>query len=274
MARKLTALVTGASSGMGKVIAKQLLKDGYEVLAAARRVDKMDDLKALGAHVLELDVSKEESITQAFAAIEARFGGVDILVNNAGFGLFGAIEDVPLDEARYQFEVNMFGLARMTQLVLPHMRAEKAGKIVNMSSMGGRIYTPLGGWYHATKHAVEGFSDCLRLELAPFGIDVIVIEPGIIQTEFGGVAGASMQAFSDKGAYRGLVDRVVAATARSYANGGSSPAQMVADTVSRALATRRPRTRYVVGKLARPLISARAWLGDRLYDRLIMSAVR
>lgn len=274
MARKLTALVTGASSGIGKVIAKQLLQDGYEVVAAARRMDKMDDLKALGAHPLALDVSKEESIASAFLEIEGRFKGVDVLVNNAGFGLFGALEDVPLDEARRQFEVNLFGLARLTQFALPHMRAQRAGKIVNMSSMGGRIYTPLGAWYHASKHAVEGLSDCLRLELSQFGIDVIVIEPGIIQTAFGSVAGGAMREFSGDSAYGEMTAMIAAATAKSYADGGGSPAELVAVTVSRALAARRPRTRYAVGKLARPLTWARRWLGDRLYDRLIMSAVR
>lgn len=274
MARKQTALVTGASSGMGKVIAKQLIKDGYTVIVAARRVENMQDLKALGAHPLALDMSKDDSISAAMAQIEAQFGGVDILVNNAGFGLFGALEDVPLAEARYQFEVNVFGLGRLTQLVVPHMRRQKAGRIVNISSMGGKIYTPLGAWYHATKHAVEGLSDCLRLELAPFGIDVIVIEPGIILTDFGAVVDGSLQKFSGKGAYAELAGKVVKATSDAYSKGNGSSPQVVADTVSRALKSPRPRTRYAVGRFAKLLIGLRDWAGDRIFDRAILGSLR
>jgi len=196
-----TALVTGASSGIGKAIAEQLIKDGLSVIVAARRVDRMDDLKAMGAHPIALDVSKEESIAAAVEEIVRTHGGVDVLVNNAGFALYGAVEDMPLDEARYQFDVNLFGPARLTQLLLPHMRERRSGTIVNITSMGGKIYTPLGAWYHASKHALEGWSDCLRLELSPFGIDVVVVEPGIIRTEFGHVLEGPMMKFSGEGAY-------------------------------------------------------------------------
>ncbi len=274
MARKQTALVTGASSGMGKVIARQLIKDGYTVIAAARRVEAMRDLEALGAHPMALDMSQDDSITATVARIEAQFGGVDVLVNNAGFGLFGALEDVPMAEARYQFEVNLFGLGRLTQLVVPHMRRQTSGRIVNISSMGGKIYTPLGAWYHATKHAVEGLSDCLRLELAPFGIDVIVIEPGIILTDFGAVVDGPLQKFSGQGAYADLAGKVAKATANAYGKGKGSAPQVVADTVSRALKSRRPRTRYAVGRFARLLIGLRAWAGDRAFDRAILGALR
>jgi NAD(P)-dependent dehydrogenase (short-subunit alcohol dehydrogenase family) len=269
-----TALVTGASSGLGKVIAKQLIKDGLTVIVAARRVGQMDDLKTLGAHPIALDVSKEESITAAVSEIEERFGGVDVLVNNAGFGVYGALEDVPMDEARYQFEVNVFGLARLTQLLVPHMRQRKSGRIINMSSVGGKIYTPLGAWYHATKHAVEGLSDCLRLELAPFGIDVVVIEPGIILTEFGNVIEEAMKKHSGSGPYADMAASVANATANSYKAGGGSSPQLIADTVSRVIKARRPKTRYAVGKYAKPLIAIRKWLGDRAFDRLIIRTVR
>jgi len=274
MARKPTALVTGASSGMGKVIARRLLQDGYDVVVAARRVENMLDLKALGAHPVELDVSSEASIANAFTGIEAQFGGVDVLVNNAGFGLFGALEDIPLADARYQFEVNLFGMARLTQLAVPYMRRQKAGRIVNISSMGGKIYTPMGAWYHATKHAVEGLSDCLRLELRPFGIDVIVIEPGIIMTDFGNVLEGPLLKYSGKGAYGDLAAKVARATSHAYETRDGSPPEVVADTVSRALKARRPRTRYAVGKYAGLLIGIRKWLGDRTYDRLIMGRLR
>ncbi|SHF71908.1 Short-chain dehydrogenase [Kaistia soli DSM 19436] len=274
MERKQSALVTGASSGMGKIIAKQLLQDGYDVIVAARRVENMQDLKALGAHPVALDVSDEASITAAYAQIEAQFGGVDVLVNNAGFGLYGAVEDVPLSEVRYQFEVNLFGMGRLIQLFTPYMRRQKAGKIVNIASMGGKIYTPLGAWYHATKHAVEGLSDSLRLELSPFGIDVIVIEPGIILTDFGAVLDGPLQKFSGKGAYADLAAKVARGTADTYAKGNGSSPQVVADAVSQALKARRPRTRYAVGRYARMLMGIRKWLGDRMYDRVIMATVR
>jgi NAD(P)-dependent dehydrogenase (short-subunit alcohol dehydrogenase family) len=274
MARKQTALVTGASSGMGKIIAKQLIKDGYDVIVAARRIENMQDLKGLGAYPVSLDVSDEASIGRAFAEIEAHFGGVDVLVNNAGFGLFGAVEDVPMAEVRYQFEVNLFGMGRLIQLFTPHMRRQKAGRIVNIASMGGKIYTPLGAWYHATKHAVEGLSDSLRLELAPFGIDVIVIEPGIILTDFGAVLDGPLQKFSGTGAYADLAAKVARGTADTYAKGNGSAPQVVADAVSQALKARRPRTRYAVGRYATFLIGLRKWFGDRLFDRVIMSTVR
>jgi short-subunit dehydrogenase len=173
-----TVLVTGASSGIGKETAKTLLADGYAVYVAARRVDRMSELEQLGATALAMDITNDEDIVAAVKRITAERDGIDVLINNAGFGMYGAMEDTTLDDARYQFEVNLFGLARLTQLALPYMRDRGAGKIVNISSVGGKIYTPLGAWYHATKHALEGWSDSLRLELKPLGIDVIVIEPG------------------------------------------------------------------------------------------------
>ena len=162
------ALVTGASSGIGKATAKQLLEDGLIVYVAARRVEKMQDLAQLGAHVLKMDVTVEQDMVSGISQIKVTHGGVDVLVNNAGYAIYGPIEAITIDEARRQFEVNIFGVARLTQLVLPYMRAQKAGKIINVSSVGGKIYSPLGAWYHATKHALEGWSDCLRLELKQF----------------------------------------------------------------------------------------------------------
>ena len=269
-ARK-AALVTGASSGMGKDIAKRLIRDGYQVYVAARQIEKMEDLRALGAQPLRMDISKEADIAAAVETIRAQTGGVDVLVNNAGFGLYGPLEDIRMDEARYQFEVNVFGPARLTQLLLPPMRERKSGTIVNITSMGGKIYTPLGSWYHATKHALEGWSDSLRLELAPFGIHVVVVEPGLIETGFGDVASEGLLERSGSGPYAKLTKSVVAATRATYGNGQSSPPSLIADVVGEAVAARRPRTRYAAGKYAKLLIALRAWLGDRMFDRIIMS---
>jgi short-subunit dehydrogenase len=266
-----TVLVTGASSGIGKETARTLLVDGYTVYAAARRVDRMRDLEQLGATALAMDITNDEDIVAAVKRITAEHGGIDVLVNNAGFGMYGAMEDTTLDDARYQFEVNLFGLARLTQLALPYMRGQGAGKIVNISSVGGKIYTPLGAWYHATKHALEGWSDSLRLELKPFGIDVIVIEPGIIRTEFGDVLVGPMLDRSGGGAYADLARKLGDATRASYESGGSSPASLIATVIARSIRTRRPRTRYAAGKYAKPLIAVRKWLGDRVFDRVVTS---
>jgi NAD(P)-dependent dehydrogenase (short-subunit alcohol dehydrogenase family) len=181
------------------------------------------------------------------------------------------MEDTTLADARYQFEVNLFGMARLTQLALPAMREKRAGKIVNISSMGGRIYTPLGSWYHATKHAVEGWSDCLRVELAPFGIDVIIIEPGIIRTEFGEVLMGPMLERSGETAYSGMAQAVAKWTRVSHESGAGSPPSTVAETIAKALRARRPRTRYVVGSMARPMMWVRKWMGDRVFDKVLAS---
>jgi short-subunit dehydrogenase len=181
---KKVILITGASSGMGKVTAEELIKEGNTVYCAARSVEKMKDLENLGGKILEMDVSDDQSLEAGVDKIISAEGKIDVLWNNAGFGLYGPVEEISIEKAKYQFDVNLFGLAKITQKVLPHMRDQRGGLIINTSSMGGKIYTPLGAWYHATKHAVEGFSDCLRLELKEFGINVVVLEPGLIDTGF------------------------------------------------------------------------------------------
>ncbi|GHO51364.1 hypothetical protein KSX_95270 [Ktedonospora formicarum] len=193
------ALVTGGSSGIGEATALALAQTGYTVYAGARRVERMQRLKECGIRPLALDVTDDESMQSAVSQILASEGHINVLVNNAGYGSYGALEDVPLSEARSQFEVNVFGAARLTQLVLPQMRKQRSGTIVNITSMGGKIYTPFGSWYHATKFALEAISDCLRIELAPFGINVVVIEPGSIQTEWGGIAAEKVRAVSGTG---------------------------------------------------------------------------
>lgn len=267
------ALVTGASSGMGKEFAKALLREGMTVYASARRVEKMADLEGLGALVMKMDITKEGDILAAVQRIEQERGGVDILVNNAGFGLYGAMEETSIEDARYQFEVNLFGMARLTQLFIPSMRRKGSGKIINISSMGGRIYTPLGSWYHATKHAVEGWSDCIRLELSAFGIDVVIIEPGIIETGFGEVLVEPMLKRSGSGPYRRMAQAVAAATRASYRNGGGSDPGVIVGLLIKAVRAKRPRTRYVGGRLARPMIFIRKWFGDRFFDRLLLTSI-
>ncbi|KML60526.1 short-chain dehydrogenase [Burkholderia cepacia] len=271
---KKTALVTGASSGMGKEIARQLIHDGFQVYVAARNVDKMIDLERRGARLLRMDLSRETEVVAAVDTILKETGGVDVLVNNAGFGLYGPVEDVGIEEARYQFEVNVFGTARLTQLLLPAMREKGSGTIVNITSMGGKIYTLLGAWYHATKHALEGWSDCLRLELAPFGIRVVIVEPGLIETGFGDVVSRGLLARSGSGAYAKLTQAVAKATQQAYDNGRGTDPAVIANVVSQAVRAKKPRTRYVAGKYAKPMILIRTWLGDRLFDRVIMSQMR
>ena len=272
--RNKTALVTGASSGMGKQIAKRLIEDGFQVYATARNIDRMDDLARLGARPLPMDISKEEEIERVAAVILGEVDAVDVHVNNAGFGLYGPVEDVGIDEARYQFEVNVFGAARLTQLLLPAMRKKGSGTIVNITSMGGKIYTLLGAWYHATKHALEGWSDCLRLELAPFGIRVVIVEPGLIETGFGDVVAAGLLKRSGSGAYAKLTQAVARSTKTAYGQGRGTDPDVIAAVVSKAIKARKPRTRYVAGKYARPMIAIRKWLGDRMFDRIILSQMR
>lgn len=268
-----TVLVTGASSGMGYDFATRLLSEGYTVFAAARSVEKMRDLASAGATILKMDIAKDEDITAAVASIEAATGGVDVLINNAGFAQYGAMEDTDVEKARYQFEVNLFGLARLTQLLLPRMRAEGKGRIINISSMGGRIHTPLGSWYHATKHALEGWSDCLRLELKPHGIDVVIVEPGIIRTGF---ADALTEHFAPgrTGAYDDMAAKMQAAMEKADAEGRGSPPSVITDLVVQAIRADRPKTRYVGGFTARPALMLRKWLPDRWFDRLLMSQMR
>jgi NAD(P)-dependent dehydrogenase (short-subunit alcohol dehydrogenase family) len=187
-------LISGCSTGIGRATALRLARAGWRVYATARRPESIADLENAGCRTLALDVTDEASMVAAVAAVEEAEGAVGVLVNNAGYSQSGAIETVPLDSIRRQFETNVFGLVRLTQLVLPKMRAQGWGKIVNVGSMGGRLTFPGGGHYHATKHAVEAISDALRFELRGFGIDVILLEPGLITTEFGETATASMTA--------------------------------------------------------------------------------
>lgn len=273
-ANKQVALVTGASSGMGKAFAKALLAEGMTVYAAARRIEQMADLASLGAVPLKMDITHEDEVQAAVQRIEQEHGGVDVLINNAGFGMYGAIEETTIDDARYQFEVNLFGMARLTQLVLPSMREKRTGKIINISSVGGKIYTPLAGWYHATKHAVEGWSDCLRLELRPFNIDVVIIEPGVIATEFGNVMMEPMLKRSGSGPYSKMTHAVAAAMKAYGEQGGASDPQVIVRLMLQAVRAHKPKIRYAGGKYAKPVLFIRKWFGDRVFDRMVLATVK
>jgi NAD(P)-dependent dehydrogenase (short-subunit alcohol dehydrogenase family) len=264
-----TGFVTGASAGIGEATARALLAAGYRVFAGARRLDRMAGLAAAGATLLKLDLTDDPSIVAAVNTIKNEAGRIDVVVNNAGYGSYGALEDVPLDEGRRQFEVNVFGLARLCQLVLPMMRAQKSGKIVNITSIGGKIWEPLGAWYHATKFAVEGLSDCLRVEAAPFGVDVIVIEPGAIRTEWAGIARDGLLQMSGGSAYAELAKRHARMLATADTSSLASPPEVVARTIVRAVTARRPKTRYATGGGARTILFLRKILPDRMFDRLI-----
>lgn len=268
-----TALVTGASSGIGQATALKLKDLGYTVYGAARRTDRLAQLAESGVRPVAIDVTDDPSMDAAIKRIISETGRIDVLVNNAGYGSYGALEDVPLDEGRHQFDVNVFGAMRLTQFVLPHMRAQKSGRIINITSMGGKLYTPLGGWYHGSKFALEALSDCLRLETKPFGIDVIVIEPGGIATEWGGIAADNAEKTSGSGPYAAQA-KAVASSLRSEANSQrNSPPSVIAKTIGKAVTARRPKTRYVAGFGAAPLLWTRRHTSDRTFDWVISRAV-
>ena len=266
------ALITGGSSGIGEVTALKLRQGGFTVYAAARRVDRMSALAEAGVRTLSMDVTDDASLREGVGTVLETEGRIDVLVNNAGYGSYGALEEVPLEEARAQIEVNLFGLARLTQLVVPIMREQRSGAIINISSMGGRFATPLGAWYHASKYAVEGLSDAQRLELRRFGINVVLIEPGSIRTEWGAIAADKLRATSGTGPYAEQAEAMATAleeSSRPDARRTSSPS-VIADAVLRAATAKRPRTRYSVGFGARPLIFLSRVLPDRAFDTLVM----
>jgi NAD(P)-dependent dehydrogenase (short-subunit alcohol dehydrogenase family) len=269
------ALVTGGSSGIGERTALRLRAAGFEVYAVARRVDRMAALERDGVTTFAMDVTDDASMVAGVDRVISERGRLDVLVNNAGYGSYGAVEDVPLDEARRQFEVNVFGLARLTQLVTPHLRGpdgldQRTRRIINISSIGGKFYEPLGAWYHATKFAVEGFSDSLRVELAPFGIDVVLIEPGPIRTEWNEISRESLTETSRGGAYEEMAQSVRAVLERADTSRlMSSGPDVVARKIVKAATARNPRARYPVGRNAGTILRARRLLPDAAFDRIV-----
>jgi NAD(P)-dependent dehydrogenase (short-subunit alcohol dehydrogenase family) len=271
-------LITGCSSGIGRAAALHLAATGHTVVATARRVEDLADLAAAGCRIQPLDVTDEGSMRAAVDAVEAAHGRIDVLVNNAGYSQSGAVESVPLAKTRAQFETNVFGPLRLTQLVLPGMRRRGAGRIVNVSSMGGRLVFPGGGVYHASKYAIEALSDALRYELRPFGIGVVLVQPGLIRTRFAATVGVRLASLAvdvpatgDAAAvYAAFNDVVARGTAAAYERGpmarmAGEPID-VARVIARAIASPRPRARYTVAASATVFLTLRRWLGDAGWD--------
>ncbi|MFC2474652.1 MAG: oxidoreductase [Prevotella sp.] len=269
---KKVIILTGASSGIGFQTAEKLARQGHVVYGAARRVEKMEPLKAFGVRLLQMDVTSEESIGAAVDAVIRAEGRVDVLVNNAGYGSYGAVEDVSMDEARRQFDVNLFGVAMLTKKVLPCMRRQCSGTIVNISSMGGRFTFFLGAWYHATKYALEAFSDALRMETRAFGINVVIIEPGGIKTPWGTIAADHLEESARGGAYEEQAAQTAAGLRKLYGGSMVSDPKIVAEAISRAVNSRRPRARYLIGFGAKPLVFMHSILPTRWFDWLMMNA--
>ncbi|PBQ32801.1 short-chain dehydrogenase/reductase [Sphingobacteriaceae bacterium] len=267
-----TVLVTGASAGIGKATAIHLAQNGYKVYGVARRVEKMRDLNSHGVRTIALDVTNDENLTACVDQISSEVGGIDILVNCAGLGSYGALEDVPMQEARNQMEINLFGVARLIQLVLPGMRKKRYGKIVNISSVGGKVGLPLGSWYHASKFAIEGMSDCLRNEVRDLGIDVIVIEPGGTKSEMIDIGSKDMLRVSGNTVYKNLsrsMDKLYAEMAKNAVE-----PLVIAKLIQKGIEAKNPKTRYVGGAMAKPMLFMRKLLSDKMFDKLLMSQMK
>jgi NADP-dependent 3-hydroxy acid dehydrogenase YdfG len=269
-------LITGCSSGIGAATAQRLAGNGHLVYATARRPETLAPAEAAGCRTLALDVTDEDSMVSAVKAVVSEHGRVGALVNNAGYGEYGAIEDVSVDKVRKQFETNVFGLVRMCQLVLPSMREARQGRIVNIGSIGGRLTFPYGGYYHATKHAVEAISDALRFEVAPFGIHVSLFEPGLIATEFANTVSDTLDdTTEDSSPYAAGAARIDSMMHGMYANKAMSVGPgAVAKVIEKALTSKHPQGRYVVPSMTRGLIGFRQILPSRAWDAVMRGAVR
>jgi len=270
-------LITGCSTGIGRATAERLARGGHTVYATARRLESIADLAQHGCKLLALDVCDEASMQAAVAAVEREHGAVGVLINNAGYGSEGPVEEVPMSEVRRQFETNVFGLMRLTQLVLPGMRRQGWGKVVNLSSMGGRMTLPGGGVYHATKYAIEALSDALRFEVRGFGVDVIVIEPGAIKTEFGNTAIARVDAIggsSDYAAFREILKQQIRNAYEGPMAAFAVGPEAVAKVIEKAITTSRPRTRYLITLGAHVLVRVRRLLPDRAFDAFLRTQFR
>lgn len=268
---KKIVLITGASSGMGKETAIYLNTHGYKVYAVARRIDNMKELETLGIKVAFMDITDDESINNVVSSIIDAEGRLDILINNAGFGLYGAFEEVSIQQARGQLEVNLIGLARLTQVVIPFMRKQKAGKIINISSVGGKMVGPFGAWYHVSKFGVEALSDALRLELESFGINVIVIQPGGIQSEWSSIAMNNLKSSVHDSVYESAIRKVLLSNDKLEKH--YSKPSVIAGLILTAIQSKKPKARYSGGYMARFILFIRRFVPDRIIDKMILSKI-
>tara|TARA_B100001179_G_C18594402_1_gene406437 strand:+ start:980 stop:1816 length:837 start_codon:yes stop_codon:yes gene_type:complete len=271
---KKVIIVTGASSGIGKETALKLIQQNHVVYGAARSIEKMKDLENAGGHSAYLDVTDAQSIEELVSAVINNEGRIDVLVNNAGYGLYGSVEDVSLEDAKYQFDVNVFGLGEMIQKVLPQMRKQQSGTIVNISSIAGKIYMPLGGWYHASKFAVEGLSDCLRTEVKDFNIKVVLIEPGAIATHFGNTMIPKLKEISEGGAYETQAKQVSKLMSSTSEDGSGLKPEKVVDKIITAITSKNPRHRYIIGTNGKVFVFLKWLLGTRVFDWMITRALK
>ncbi len=266
---KRVALVTGGSSGIGALAAIRLTSAGFTTYAAARRVDKMENLKAQGVIVLKLDVTSQSSIEACISQINAESGGIDVLVNNAGYGSYGSVEEVSIEEARRQFEVNLFGLAALTQLVIPHMRKQRWGRIINISSIAGLAATPFAAWYSGSKFAVEAFSHALRQELEPFDVDVVIVRPGPIKTEWSDIAMDSLLQRSGNGPYGRLAQAMEKSFREMWASKLlSATPDVIVEVILSASLAKKPKAVYTAPFVANLQPLMRWLLTDRMFDSL------
>lgn len=270
------ALLTGCSTGIGRATAQHLAARGWTVYATARKPETLGDLERAGCRTLALDVTDEASMRTAVEHVESEHGAVGVLVNNAGYSQSGTIEEVDIEAVRRQFETNVFGAARMCQLVLPAMRRQGWGKIVNISSMGANFVFPGGGYYHATKMALDAISDALRFEVRGFGVDVVIIQPGLIRTEFSNAATTAMGEATtdgDAGPYAEFNARLAKATKDTYEKGPLSklggPPEAVAKVIEKAITAKRPKARYLVTPSAHMLVNQRRVMPDRAWDAML-----
>ena len=262
-------LLTGASSGIGYDTAVALAQQGHKVYAAARRVERMEPLRQYGIVPLKMDVTDEASMKEGVKTLLDAEGRIDVLINNAGYGYFGAVENVPMNDARNQLEVNVFGLARLCQLVLPTMRAQHSGRIINTASVAGKAVFYYGGWYHVSKYAVESLSDAMRMELKPFGIDVVIIEPGAIKTNWGIIAADHLIESSKGTAYEQTGTMMANNLRNMYLSNTISDPAVVRKAIVRAVNARRPCTRYRIGRMANAIVFFHWLLPTRWWDAFL-----
>jgi NAD(P)-dependent dehydrogenase (short-subunit alcohol dehydrogenase family) len=262
-------IVTGSASGIGKATCERLVNKGYIVYGGDIQVDNNKYLDSIGGHSLTWDVTRDDQVKAAVDRVIKEQGKIDILFNNAGFGVMGTNEETSMEDAQKVMDVNFYGYVRMIKAVLPHMRAQKSGRIINTTSMGGKIYFPLAGIYHASKHALEGWLDVLRLEVKEFGIKVVIIEPGFINTNFYNVSGAYGKKYGANTAYGHIFEPIAKAPLPKM-----SQPEVIAKAVDKAITRKNPKTRYVKGKNAKMLIWIRRTFGDKMYDRIVMSRLK